>query len=56
MLATRRVSGVFEATDVETLLAFIRQGSSEMRITQTDQGVVIGSSSRSAAHEDSTVQ
>ena len=55
-LATRRVSGVFDATDVETLLAFIVQGSSEIRITQTDQGVAIGSSSRAAAHDDSTVQ
>jgi transmembrane sensor len=55
-LATRRVSGVFEATDVETLLAFIRQGSHDIRITQTDRGVVIGTSSPGAPHGDSTVQ
>jgi transmembrane sensor len=55
-LATRRVSGVFEATDMETLLAFIRQGGGEIRITQTDRGVVIDSSSRSAAHADVAVQ
>lgn len=59
-LATRPVSGVFDATDIETLLAFIRQGSdqgsSEIRITQTAEGVVIGSSSRPAAREGATVQ
>jgi len=43
-LATRRVSGVFEATDMQTLLAFIRQGGSEIRIRQTDEGIVIDSS------------
>jgi transmembrane sensor len=45
-LASRRVSGVFEATDTETLLAFIRQGGSDITITQTDARIVIGSSSR----------
>lgn len=45
-LAERRVSGVFEATDTETLLAFIRQGGGEINITQTDEGIVIGSSAR----------
>lgn len=45
-LATRRVSGVFEATDTETLLAFIRQGGSDISVTQTDEGIVIGSSRR----------
>lgn len=45
-LATRRVSGVFEATDTETLLAFIQQGGGEISITQTDEGIVIASSSR----------
>jgi transmembrane sensor len=55
-VAARAVSGVFEATDIETLLAFIRQGSSEIRITHTDRGVVIGSSSRSDASDESTVQ
>jgi transmembrane sensor len=55
-LATRPVSGVFDATDIETLLAFIRQGGSEIRITQTDGGVVIGSSIRPAAREGATVQ
>lgn len=43
-LAARRVSGVFEATDMQTLLAFIRQGGSEIRIRQTDEGIVIDSS------------
>ena len=42
-LTTRRVSGVFEATDTETLLAFIRQGGSGITVTQTDEGIVIGS-------------
>jgi transmembrane sensor len=55
-LATRPVSGVFDATDVETLLAFIRQGGSEIRITQTEGGVVIGSSIRPVASEGATVQ
>lgn len=45
-LAARRVSGVFEATDTETLLAFIQQGGSEINITQTGAGIVIGSSTR----------
>lgn len=45
-LATRRVSGVFEATDTETLLAFIRQGGSDISVTQTDEGIVIGSNRR----------
>jgi transmembrane sensor len=45
-LASRRVSGVFEATDTETLLAFIQQGGGEISITQTDDGIVIGSSGR----------
>jgi transmembrane sensor len=45
-LAARRVSGVFEATDTETLLAFIRQGGGEISITQTEDGIVIGSSGR----------
>lgn len=40
-LATRRVSGVFEATDTETLLAFIRQGGADISVTQTDDGIVI---------------
>jgi ferric-dicitrate binding protein FerR (iron transport regulator) len=40
-LAARRVSGVFEATDTETLLAFIRQGGSEIHILRTDDGIVI---------------
>jgi transmembrane sensor len=43
-LAARRVSGVFEATDTETLLAFIRQSGTDVSITHTDGGVVIGSS------------
>jgi transmembrane sensor len=41
-LAARRVSGVFEATDSETLLAFIQQGGGEISITHTDAGIVIG--------------
>lgn len=45
-LAQRRVSGVFEATDTETLLAFIQQGIGKVTLTQTDQGIVIGSSRR----------
>ena len=45
-LAARRVSGVFEATDTETLLAFIQQGGGAISITQTDGGIVIGSSNR----------
>ena len=40
-LAARRVSGVFEATDSETLLAFIRQGGGEIHIERTDDGLVI---------------
>jgi transmembrane sensor len=40
-LATRKVSGVFEATDTETLLAFIRQGGADISVTQTDDGIVI---------------
>jgi transmembrane sensor len=55
-LATRRVSGVFEATDMETLLAFIRQGGGEIRITRTDRGVVIVSDSRSAVQDAAAVQ
>jgi transmembrane sensor len=42
-LTTRRVSGVFDATDTETLLAFIRQAGSGIAITRTDEGIVIGS-------------
>lgn len=42
-LAARRVSGVFAATDTETLLAFIRQSGSEVHILRTDDGVVIDS-------------
>jgi ferric-dicitrate binding protein FerR (iron transport regulator) len=45
-LAQRRVSGVFEATDTETLLAFIRQSGAQVTITPTDRGIVIGSSRR----------
>lgn len=45
-LAARRVSGVFEATDTETLLAFIQQGGSEISIQHTADGIVIGASSR----------
>lgn len=41
-LAARKVSGVFDATDSETLLAFIRQSGDEVNITRTDAGVVIG--------------
>jgi transmembrane sensor len=55
-LATRPVSGVFAATDIETLLAFIGQGSSDIRVTHTDRAVVIGSSGRSLAPDDSPVQ
>jgi transmembrane sensor len=42
-LAARRVSGVFAATDTETLLAFIREGGGEVHIMRTDDGVVIDS-------------
>lgn len=42
-LAARRVSGVFRATDTETLLAFIQQGGGDIRIERTDEGIVIGS-------------
>jgi transmembrane sensor len=45
-LAARKVSGVFEATDSETLLAFIRQSGSEVNITRTDEGIVIGTLTR----------
>jgi len=45
-LAARRVSGVFEATDTETLLAFIRQGGDDIAITQSDESIVITSNSR----------
>jgi transmembrane sensor len=45
-LAARKVSGVFEATDSETLLAFIRESGSEIRITRTDAGIAIGSNDR----------
>lgn len=45
-LAARRVSGVFEATDTETLLAFIRQGGGAISVQQTANGIVIGSSDR----------
>jgi transmembrane sensor len=45
-LATRRVSGVFEATDMETLLAFIRQGARDISVTQNEEGIVIGSAKR----------
>ncbi len=44
-LAARRVSGVFEATDTETLLAFIQQGSGDISIEHTDGAIVIRSSS-----------
>jgi ferric-dicitrate binding protein FerR (iron transport regulator) len=47
-LATRRVSGVFEATDMETLLAFIRQGARDISVSQTDEGIVIGPAKRGA--------
>jgi len=47
-LATRRVSGVFEATDMETLLAFIRQGARDISVTQTEDGIVIGPAQRGA--------
>jgi ferric-dicitrate binding protein FerR (iron transport regulator) len=52
-LATRRVSGVFEATDIETLLAFISQGSTGVSITRKDRSVLIGSGNRSAAPDAS---
>jgi len=45
-LAARKVSGVFEATDAETLLAFIRESGSEVNITRTDEGIVIGATAR----------
>lgn len=45
-LAARRVSGVFEATDTETLLAFIRQGGGAISVRQTADGIVIGSNAR----------
>lgn len=45
-LAARKVSGVFEATDAETLLAFIRESGSEVNITRTDEGIVIGPPTR----------
>jgi transmembrane sensor len=45
-LAARKVSGVFEATDSETLLAFIRQSGNEVNITRTDAGIVIGTLAR----------
>ncbi|HEY5759792.1 MAG TPA: FecR domain-containing protein [Steroidobacter sp.] len=45
-LAARKVSGVFEATDAETLLAFIRESGSQVNITRTDEGIVIGTLTR----------
>ncbi|GFE84835.1 transcriptional regulator [Steroidobacter agaridevorans] len=45
-LAARKVSGVFEATDSETLLAFIRESGAEISITRTDAGIVIGTHAR----------
>jgi transmembrane sensor len=45
-LAARKVSGVFEATDSETLLAFIRQSGEEVNVTRTDEGIVIGTLAR----------
>ncbi len=45
-LASRRVSGVFDATDSETLLAFIRQSGAEIDITRSDAGIVIGTAAR----------
>lgn len=45
-LAARKVSGVFEATDSETLLAFIRESGNEVSITRTDAGIVIGTNAR----------
>jgi transmembrane sensor len=41
-LAARRVSGVLEATDTETLLAFIRQGRRDIRVTRENGGIVVG--------------
>jgi transmembrane sensor len=41
-LAARRVSGVLDATDTETLLAFIRQGRRDIRVTRENGGIVIG--------------
>ncbi|MBL8267690.1 FecR family protein [Steroidobacter sp.] len=45
-LAGRKVSGVFDATDTETLLDFIRQSGTEVEISQTDDGIVIRSPGR----------
>lgn len=45
-LAARKVSGVFEATDSETLLAFIRESGSDISITRSDARIVIGSNAR----------
>ncbi|MFC4308197.1 FecR family protein [Steroidobacter flavus] len=45
-LAARKVSGVFDATDSETLLAFIRQSGNEVNITRTEAGIVIGTPAR----------
>ncbi len=45
-LAARKVSGVFDATDSETLLAFIRQSGNQVNITRTDEGIVIGTLAR----------
>jgi transmembrane sensor len=39
-LATRRVSGIFEATDAETLLAFIQAGS-RVNITRSAEVVTL---------------
>lgn len=45
-LAGRKVSGVFDATDTETLLDFIRQSGTEVEISRTDDGIVIRSPGR----------
>jgi len=45
-LAARKVSGVFEATDSETLLAFIRESGNDVTITRSDARIVIGSNTR----------
>lgn len=44
-LAARRVSGVFEATDLDTLLAFIGESGGDITITHSDAQIVIGSRS-----------
>lgn len=52
-LASRRVSGVFEATDVDTLLAFISQSGTGVRITRAGSNVLIGAGNASAAPDAS---